>query len=237
MAALSSSSFLAPVARRLPTHKVSSARAPASTSRGPVLIPRAIYTESARVPGMDPEDRRRRETERVLERTQEIHTLDELSAAFSLAGDKLVMVAVESDEECTMADDAWSQDSMAGANLESCKQLSASLSRIAREADEVAFLRIQVTESGAARDLAHGLGVYRFPTYQYYKVRPPPPLRDLTHLTRDPRNTLCVKPRCDLASACAKISFRRAARARGGKKKPRWLPTSPPCCSFPSRLG
>ena len=46
---------------------------------------------------------------RVMERTQEIHSMDELEAAFTLAGDNLVMVAIESEEECTISDDAWSK--------------------------------------------------------------------------------------------------------------------------------
>ena len=53
------------------------------------------------------EERRLRETLRVTERTQEIHNHSELEAALTLAGDNLVMVAIESEEECTMSEDLW----------------------------------------------------------------------------------------------------------------------------------
>ena len=45
-------------------------------------------------------DARARESERVLERTKEISSAAELDAALALAGDDLVMLAIESDEEC-----------------------------------------------------------------------------------------------------------------------------------------
>jgi len=121
-------------------------------------------------------DRRARETERVLDRSQEIHSMQEFEAGLSLAGDRLVMVAVESEEECVMADDNWSQ-SAGSANLQfnddACRQLTSSLARIAREAENVNFLRVEVTEGGGARDVARTLGVDKYPTYQYYKVRAP----------------------------------------------------------------
>lgn len=165
MSALSAASFIAPVARRV---------ASKSTRKNSPRAFRcqAIYTESARVPAPGEDERRWRETERVMERTKIIHDTQELSAAFHLAGDKLVMVAIESDEECTMSDD-WTDSSGRGSegNLEACKQLSSSLSRIAREADDVAFLKVEVIGDNAARHLAHDLGVTQYPTYQYYKVR------------------------------------------------------------------
>ena len=173
-AALSASAFIAPVASRVASKS-------AKKSRAFRYKCNAIYTESARVPSPD-DDRRWRETQRVLQRTQEIHTMTELSAAFQLAGDKLVMVAVESDEECTMTDE-WIEASpgQAGSTMEDCRQLSSSLSRIAREADDVAFLKVEVVGDNSAREVAHQLGVTRYPTYQYYKVslRRIPPLSSL----------------------------------------------------------
>jgi len=110
--------------------------------------------------------RRAMETQKVLERTTDINSASELDAALALAGDDLVMVAIESDEECYAGESAWSGED---AKMFSCKQLSASLARIAREAKDVTFLRIEIVGNSGARALAKELGVSAFPTYQYYK--------------------------------------------------------------------
>lgn len=163
MAALSASAFTAtPVARR--------------SLRGSRNV-RARATSSFRVSaGYDSvQDRRWGETARVQERTQEIHSLSEFEAALSLAGDRLVMVAIESEEECVMSDDMWSKEAGGSrgtgtdTNQEACRTLSSSLSRIAREATDVSFLKVEVLEGGGARDIAKSLGVTKYPTYQYYK--------------------------------------------------------------------
>jgi hypothetical protein len=111
-------------------------------------------------------ERRASETARVLERTKEISNSAELDAALALAGDDLVMLAIESDEECYAGESAWSGSD---AKMASCKQLSASLARIAREAEDVTFLQLDVVGHEDARALAKELGVHQFPTYQYYK--------------------------------------------------------------------
>lgn len=112
------------------------------------------------------DERRARESERVLERTKEISSAAELDAALALAGDDLVMLAIESDEECYAGESSWSG---ADAKMASCKQLSASLARIAREAEDVTFLKLEVVGHEDSRKLAQELGVHQFPTYQYYK--------------------------------------------------------------------
>ena len=150
--------------------RVAHAKRAARTSRNP----RATVCMST---GYDSvQARREAESLRVDGRTKQIHSLAELDAAFTLAGDKLIMLAVESEEECVMADDNWSQ-SAGSANLQfnddACRQLTSSLARIAREAENVNFLRVEVTEGGGARDVARTLGVDKYPTYQYYKVRAP----------------------------------------------------------------
>lgn len=115
--------------------------------------------------------RREAESLRVDSRTKQIHSLAELDAAFTLAGDKLIMLAIESEEECMMSDDLWDRNNVAGTetNKEQCRQLSASLARIAREADNVVFLRVEVLESGDTRQIAKELNITKFPTYQYWK--------------------------------------------------------------------
>jgi hypothetical protein len=125
------------------------------------------------------QSRREAESNRVLERSRDIHSMEEFEAALSLAGEKLVMVAIESEEECVMQEDMWSKEatgasaySFSADNNEACRALSASLARISREATDVEFLNVQVLETGGgARQVANALNVHKFPTYQYYKVR------------------------------------------------------------------
>lgn len=164
MSALSASAFTAtPVARR------------ALRGAKPARARAAAFRVNASYDSV--EARRAAETERVMDRTQEIHSIQEFEAALSLAGERLVMVAIESEEECVMSDDAWAKNA-GTANLQfddnACRQLTSSLARIAREAENVNFLRIEVTEGGGTRDVARTLGVDKYPTYQYYKVRSRP---------------------------------------------------------------
>ena len=164
MSALSASAFTAtPVARR------------ALRGAKPPRARAAAFRVNASYDSV--QSRREAETERVMDRTQEIHSIEEFEAAISLAGEKLVMVAVESEEECVMSDDAWSKNA-GTSNLQfddnACRTLSSSLARIAREATDVNFLRVEVLEGGRARDVAKALGVTKYPTYQYYKVRSRP---------------------------------------------------------------
>ena len=147
---------MAPVARR-----VAQARRRAPSSRNP----RATVCMSA---GYDSvQARREAESLKVDSRTKQIHSLAELDAAFTLAGDKLIMLAIESEEECVMSDDVWDRNNVAGTenNKEQCRQLSASLARVAREADNVVFLRVEVLESGETRQIAKELNITKFPTY------------------------------------------------------------------------
>ena len=164
MSALSASAFTAtPVARR------------ALRGAKPARARAAAFRVNAAYDSV--EARRAAETERVMDRTQEIHSIEEFEAALSLAGERLVMVAVESEEECVMSDDAWAKNA-GTSNLQfddnACRTLSSSLARIAREATDVNFLRVEVLEGGRARDVAKSLGVTKYPTYQYYKVRSRP---------------------------------------------------------------
>ena len=153
MSALSASAFTAtPVARRA----LRGAKPP--RARAAAFRVNAAYDSV--------EARRAAETERVMDRTQEIHSIQEFEAALSLAGERLVMVAVESEEECVMSDDAWAKNA-GTSNLQfddnACRTLSSSLARIAREATDVNFLRVEVLEGGRARDVAKALGVTKYP--------------------------------------------------------------------------
>jgi len=92
------------------------------------------------------------------------------------AEDKLVMLHVESDEECDLGDnpDAWSAqtDITDGTHvsMSACVQLKNNLARVVRDADDVVFLDLAIEDGDpVASALAHDLGVTRFPTCQYYK--------------------------------------------------------------------
>jgi hypothetical protein len=138
-----------------------------SSSRQRALVKSHIRRASTTIRAASRGDiRRAGETQKVLERTKTISNADELDAALALAGDDLVMLAIESAEECFAGESAWSGED---AKMYSCKQLSSSLSRIAREAQDVTFLKLEIVGHDEARRLAHDLGAKQFPTYQYYK--------------------------------------------------------------------
>jgi hypothetical protein len=149
------------------------------------------------------QSRREAESNRVLERSRDIHSMEEFEAALSLAGEKLVMVAIESEEECVMQEDMWSKEatgasaySFSADNNEACRALSASLARISREATDVEFLNVQVLETGGgARQVANALNVHKFPTYQYYKVRDDPAPASERRDASDPEPALIVTTR------------------------------------------
>lgn len=69
-----------------------------------------------------------------------MHTKQELEAAFTLAGDHLVMVSLESEEECAEAFDT-----------DTCKYLSNSLARMSLETDQVSYVSIEVVGDQDAR--------------------------------------------------------------------------------------
>jgi len=102
-----------------------------------------------------------------------------------------VMVAIESEAECVMSDDFYTAQAGGSAgtgtetNQEACRLLSSSLSRIARDATDVSFLKVEVLKGGASRDIAQSLGVTKYPTYQYYKVSKPQLDDDLISSRRD----------------------------------------------------
>jgi hypothetical protein len=58
----------------------------------------------------------------------------------------------------------------AGVDMAACRQLKSDMARVARDADDVVFLTLDLEEGdAAAKAFAAELGVNRFPTQQYYK--------------------------------------------------------------------
>merc|ERR1719183_943898 len=100
------------------------------------------------------------ESAKVAARTNFISSTEELDADLTLAGDNLVMLGLISDEACEGFTDEQAKE---------CRQITASMARIARECPDVTFLECDILSSSGAKDLADKLGVKDFPTFQYYK--------------------------------------------------------------------
>jgi thiol-disulfide isomerase/thioredoxin len=105
-------------------------------------------------------ERRAMESAKVAARTNFISSAEELDAALTLAGDNLVMLGIISDEACEGFSDSEAKE---------CRQVTASMARIARECPDVTFLECDILSSSGAKDLADKLGIKDFPTFQYYK--------------------------------------------------------------------
>lgn len=117
-------------------------------------------------------DRRRRESQRVEDRTHYVHSMEELDAFLTEAGDKLVFLSVESTEECDLSDFPNPSDvqrTVSDNLMSPCLKVKSTLARVARECDDALFLGLEVSEDPALEKMAADLGVTRFPTYQYYK--------------------------------------------------------------------
>lgn len=121
--------------------------------------------------------RRARESRRVDERARAVATPAEFDAALALAEDRLVIVEAFSQNECNLGDesDLWStptfNNSMDAheAMMEPCSRLHSTISRVAREADEVEFVLLDVTQSESSAALAKELQITTFPTVRFYK--------------------------------------------------------------------
>ena len=131
---------------------VSSSQKRSSSSR------RSLHVVNAAPPTGN--ERRAMESAKVAARTNFISSTEELDAALTLAGDNLVMLGIISDEACEGFTDEQAKE---------CRQITASMARIARECPDVTFLECDILSSSGAKNLADKLGVKDFPTFQYYK--------------------------------------------------------------------
>lgn len=130
---------------------------------------------AARVkPGETPEqvlERRMREAAQVEERVTYIHNKAEWEAELAKAGNKLVVLSVESQIRCETgyeeeAELQWKADQKRA--WEPCSGLKHTFARTARECKDVVFLTVDAdTEDGCA--LCDVLGVDVLPTLQFWK--------------------------------------------------------------------
>lgn len=155
-------------------NKMAPAKAQAVRANGrSALCVRASYSSRPSENAEQTDSRRAAESQRVDERTMNITTARELDAFLIDAGDKLVMLNMESDDECDIGDnpESWMVDGEGdgeGVEMAACVKLKSDLERVARDADDVVFLNMNVEEPGA-KSLAKELGASTFPTQQYYK--------------------------------------------------------------------
>lgn len=124
--------------------------------------------------GETPEEalqRRLRESERVEERVTFVDSIAELEREFDKAGERLVVVEIESQQVCQTgweeeAELHWKDDQKKA--LEPCLQLKHTFQRTARDCPDVEFLMVEAdTENG--EELCDYLGVEVLPTVQFWR--------------------------------------------------------------------
>lgn len=120
--------------------------------------------------------RRFGESVSVQDKALVVKSADQLEAFLAASEDKLVMLHIESDEECDLGDDpdVWAvqTDITDGTHtsMSACVQLKSNLARVVRDADDVVFLDLPIVGGDPEMTaLANDLGATRFPTCQYYK--------------------------------------------------------------------
>lgn len=135
--------------------------------------PRA-QTGSRYSSGETPEEaleRRLRESERVDERVTFVNSIQELENEFEKAGDRLVVVEIESQQVCQTgweeeAELHWKDDQKKA--LEPCLQLKHTFQRTARDCPDVVFLMVEADiENG--EEMCDFLGVDVLPTVQFWR--------------------------------------------------------------------
>lgn len=115
--------------------------------------------------------RRLKESERVEERVQLVDSVADLEAYFNQAGDRLVVIEIESTSVCQTGWDEepelhWKDDQKAA--LEPCKQLKHVFQRTARDCPDVEFLTVQA-EDDNGEEICDRLGVEVLPTVQFWR--------------------------------------------------------------------
>lgn len=115
--------------------------------------------------------RRLKESERVEERVRYVDSVADLEGCFENAGQRLVVIEIESAEVCQTGWDEepelhWKDDQKAA--LEPCKQLKHIFQRTARDCPDVEFLTVQA-EDDNGDEICDRLGVDVLPTVQFWK--------------------------------------------------------------------
>jgi len=107
--------------------------------------------------------RRQRESERVEERFSDVSTLDEMKQELHNAGDRLVVIDIESQDECEVFDGV-DRDGSKERRMEMCVQLKHSLMRCVRDCQHSMFLHVEAEV--ADQDLLDYLNIRHYPTIQ-----------------------------------------------------------------------
>lgn len=121
--------------------------------------------------------RRARESAKVEDRLKEVYTQRELQQCLDEAGERLVVLEVDSDTVCESSLDEplhgevqWKVDEPTQEEMfQPCLKLRSTLQRCARECDDVEFLHLSGDMSDETRALSASLGVVAFPTLLFYK--------------------------------------------------------------------
>ncbi|KAF8059985.1 SQD2 [Scenedesmus sp. PABB004] len=146
--------------------------------RAPVAQPCSRRGTVARVslrPGETPEqaqERRMRESARVEERVVNVATAADWDAATAAAGDKLVVLEVESERLCQTgleeeAELQWKADQAAA--MAPCQGIKHTFARIARECTDVTFLSLNADDPDAA-GLLDQLSIDVIPSVQFWRA-------------------------------------------------------------------
>lgn len=115
--------------------------------------------------------RRRKESDRVEERVQLVDSVRDLEGYFERAGERLVVIEIESAGVCQTGWDEepelhWKDDQKAA--LEPCQQLKHVFQRTARDCPDVEFLTVQAEDENG-EEICDRLGVDVLPTVQFWK--------------------------------------------------------------------
>lgn len=115
-------------------------------------------------------ERRVKESERVEERVKFVHSIDEFKNMLDKAGNRLVVVEVNSETVCQTGWDEepelhWKDDKKAA--LEPCLQLKHTFQRTARDCPDVVFLMVDADAD--VEDLCDFLAVEVLPTLQFWR--------------------------------------------------------------------
>ena len=156
-----------------------SAPCPTRASRRRVVVPckstrRPLGPNQSTFADESPEEalaRRRKESDRVEERVQLVDSVKDLEGYFERAGERLVVIEIESAGVCQTGWDEepelhWKDDQKAA--LEPCLQLKHVFQRTARDCPDVEFLMVHA-EDDNGEEICDRLGVDVLPTVQFWK--------------------------------------------------------------------
>ena len=147
---------------------------PALPRRAPALAARAAAKAAGVEEGAEAAaERRARESARVEERTVSVTSAGEFDAQLREAGERLVVVEVESEEVCQWGTETEEQDNYwkqpKEVVFEPCVRLKHVFQRCARDCEDVRFLNLMVDGSEEARELQDRLGVKTIPSLVFLK--------------------------------------------------------------------